>query len=174
MNALGCNFVGSVVITTTGTPIVGVHKYGDEADKWAGGYNGIPGAAGANSLFFPYFYHTDPAYTPTPGTPTTWAQYTGLIVQNVDTAPVDVYVNVLDRSGATVLSIKDPTSIGVGSSHGFNSRFGGNLPASTFAVLAQNFTGGAYITATGKVVGVMSNWNPVFGGDINETNAFGR
>ncbi len=175
MNALGCNFLGSVVITSTGTPIVGIHKYGDDADKWAAGYNGIPSSVGATSLYFPYFYHTDPAYTPGAGTPTTWAQYTGLIVQNVDTVPVDVYVNVLSRDGVTVLaSIKDPTPIDPGVSHGYNSRYGGNLPAATFAVLPQNFGGGAFITTTGKVIGVMSTWNPVFGGDINETNAFGR
>ncbi len=175
MNALGCNFLGSVVITSTGAPIVGIHKYADTADGWADAYNGIAPSTGGNSLYYPFFYHTDPAYTPAPGTPSTWAQYTGLIVQNVDTVPVDVYVNVLSRDGTTVLaSIKDPTQLGPGISHGYNSRYGGNLPASTFGVLPQNFTGGAYITSTGKVIGVMSTWNPVFGGDILETDAFAR
>lgn len=174
INALGCNFLGSVVITSTGTPIVGIVKDADDQSQWAGGYNAAPSTSGGTSMYFPYLYHTDFNNAATTGTPTNWAQWTGVIVQNVDTVPVDVYLNVLARDGTTVIaSVKDPTQVGLGSAHGYNSRYGGNIAASTFNVLALNFGGGAYITATGKIVGVQTTWN-MYGGDFNETLGFPR
>jgi hypothetical protein len=173
MQTLGCNFLGSVVITST-QPIVGIIKDDYASLQQAGGYNGVAGSKGGASMYFPYFYHTTNNYSTAPTASNPWAQYTGVIVQNVDTAPVDVYLNVLDRTGTTVIaSIKDPTSVGIGASHGFNAQYGGNLPASTFASLSWGFTGGAFITATGKIVGVSSTWN-TFGGDVNEALGFPR
>jgi hypothetical protein len=174
INALGCDFLGSVVITSTGTPIVGVEKEVYLTDKFASGYNGVPSTAGGQSMYFPFFYHNDASQSSSTGQPTNWTAWTGLIVQNVDAAPVDVYLNVLGRDGSTVIaSLKDPTSIGIGSSHGYNARFGGAFPASTFNVLPLNFNGGAYITATGKIVGLMSTTS-LYGGDVNETLGFAR
>jgi hypothetical protein len=173
MNALGCNFLGSVLITSTGTPIVGIVKAADDLNRWASGYNGVATSAAGNSAFFPYFYHTDYSQSSSTGTPTNWAQWSGAIVQNADGVPIDVYVNVLDRNGVTVVSIKDPVQIGVGAAHGYNARYDASLPASTFNVLPLNFGGGAYITSTGKIVALQSTWN-MYAGDMNDTLGFAR
>jgi hypothetical protein len=173
INALGCNFLGSVKVEATGATVVGILKDAWENEKWASAYNGVAGTVAGTSLYFPYFYHTTNNYATAPSPSNPWAQWTGVIVQNVDTTPLSVWVNILDRAGNTVISVKDPVQLAPGVAHGYNSQYDGSIPGSTFATLPWNFGGGAYITSTGKIVGAMTTWN-MFGGDANETLGFSK
>lgn len=173
-DALKCNFLGSVVVESSSVPIVGILKQAFEADHWASAYNGVASTAAGTSLYYPFFYHTSNDYANPPTASNPWSQWSGAIVQNVDTVPVTVYINVLGRDGSLKVHVLDPNPIAPGNSHGYNSQYDGSLPSAIVAppaALGWGFTGGAYITATGKIVGLESTWN-MQAGDVNETLAF--
>jgi hypothetical protein len=81
------------------------------------------------------------------------SDWTSIVVQNMNAYDIDVYHSYYDRDGgAPVLVFTD--TIPALSSHGYNTRYGGNVPASTWNALGTPFYGAAVITSTAPIVGV--------------------
>jgi len=82
-----------------------------------------------------------------------WTGYSGLIVQNLDPDnEADVHVKFLKSDGTVGVEFDD--TIPANSSHGYNTRYNAAVPASTFNVLGNNWSGPAIIT-TDNPVGIV-------------------
>lgn len=79
------------------------------------------------------------------------SDWTAIGVQNMNTFSVTAYVNIYDRDGLLALQFTD--DIPGLSSHAYNTRFGGNVAASTFDPLGDRFMGSAIISSTNPIVG---------------------
>jgi len=141
--ALGDRFLGSVIISST-DPIVGVcSTIRKPSGGLAGTYQGVPG--GASTQIFPRLYRTKNGAA--------WTGYSGLIVQNLDPDnEADVHVKFLKSDGTVGVEFDD--TIPANSSHGYNTRYNAAVPASTFNVLGNNWSGPAIIT-TDNPVGIV-------------------
>ncbi len=137
---LGTRFLGSAIVSSTDS-IVGVCtnlRY--PSDGLAGAYNGIPD--GASSLTFPREYRTKSGGK--------WTGYSGLVVQNLDpSSAATVYHNWYLSDGTLQLQFIDV--IPANSSHGYNTRYDADVPASTFNSLGNNWAGTVIMTTTNPV-----------------------
>jgi len=142
---LGDRFLGSVIITSD-DPIVGVcSTIRVPSDGLAGSYQGFP--EGSGKLVFPRLYRTKNG--------TFWTGYSGMVVQNLDPDDaVDVHVEFLNADGT--LGVQFDDNIPANSSHGYNTRFDADVPASTFNPLGDNWSGAAIITTASAdgIVGI--------------------
>jgi hypothetical protein len=81
------------------------------------------------------------------------SDWTSIVVQNMNAYSIDVYHSYYDRDGgAPVLTFSD--TIPALSSHGYNTRYGGDVPAATWEALGTPFYGAAVISSTDAIVGV--------------------
>jgi hypothetical protein len=139
---LGTNFNGSVIVSST-VDIVAVSNLQWTASSSAGNsataYSSEP--SGYAEVFLPATFRVQ--------TSGVWKQYSGLIVQNVGTATcTDFNVSWRDRSGVEMLAFTD--SLDPGISHGYNSRYGGQVPSGADVNdLGTSFKGGVSISSSG-------------------------
>ena len=142
-NPLGTSFLGSAIVTST-DPIVAVcSTIRVPLGGLAGSHEGFPG--GADKLIFPRLYRTKngPA----------WTGYSGLVIQNLDpNNSADVHVEFLNSDGSIGVQFDD--TIPANASHGYNTRYDADVPASTFTALGTNWSGPAIIT-TDNTVGIV-------------------
>ncbi|MFQ5578156.1 MAG: hypothetical protein ACE5G8_14320, partial [Anaerolineae bacterium] len=104
-------------------------------------------AAGYTRLFAPAAYRR--------GAGVNWAQYTGLIVQNIGQGACNNFaVQWRDRNNVKVLEYADTLPVNI--AHGYNTRFGADVPVtSDVADLTGDFLGSVYIDAPGcSLIGI--------------------
>jgi hypothetical protein len=166
-NALGNNWNGSVVITST-VNIVAVANLQWTADSPVGmaatAYTSE--SSGYAEVFVPATFRREDAGT--------WKQFTGLIVQNVGaTACNNFTVEWRDRAGNLLLSYTD--SLNPAISHGYNTRYGADVPTgSNVADLGSDFRGSVYINAPGcELIAIHNTLWPLWT-DSTTYNAFGK
>jgi hypothetical protein len=97
-----------------------------------------------------------------------------LVIQNLSssTATVDLYF--YDQSGTQQLLINNHTIAG-DAAVPFNTRAGGDVPASTFNALGDNFTGSAYITSNQPILGIANTrWNRASDNKATQWNLVGQ
>lgn len=142
---IGNSWNGSVIIeSTNGKNIVAVTNL-----QWTAVSNiGFAGtsytseAAGSDRVLIPATFRIVSGAT--------WDQFTGVIVQNINdsTACNNFDVEWFDRDGNSLLSYQD--SLGPSTSHGYNTRYGADIPNSVnVASLGNEFRGSVVVSATG-------------------------
>ncbi len=179
------NWQGSAVVeSTSGHKIVGVVKQGYDTNLWAGGYNMLSDADAAQKWSFPLVYRRDF------GGP--WVDYAGIICQNVGSGNIAPTLSYIDRraeatkctASTTTCSFTDATPFGQYITHGFNTRYGGNVADTWYSTnMAANFLGAATASITsGSMVCIQETWAErlyvnntwVTGGDANLNNSYGQ
>ncbi|MDH4207655.1 MAG: hypothetical protein OEV76_02160 [Anaerolineae bacterium] len=142
-NPLGTSFLGSAVVTST-DPIVAVcSTIRVPLGGLAGSYQGVPG--GEQKLIFPRLYRTKNGGL--------WTGYSGLVVQNLDpNNSADVHLQFLRSNGTVAVEFDD--TIEANASHGYNTRYDADVPASTFSPLLTNWSGPVIVT-TSNAVGIV-------------------
>ena len=75
-----------------------------------------------------------------------WVQYGGNVIQNLGTSTANVTVEIMDRNGNTLYTFND--SIPSLASHGYNTRFGANMPSDAFTPMGDDFNGALKVTST--------------------------
>lgn len=141
--AVGNKWNGSLVITSTnGKQIVAVSTLQWTSISSAGesGTSYTSESTGSARILIPAsFRRTD----------SSWKQFSGVIVQNIgSTACSNFTVDWIDRDGNKMLSYSD--SLNAGISHGYNSRYGADIPNSVDAAsLGSDFRGSVVINAPG-------------------------
>ncbi|MCO6452343.1 MAG: hypothetical protein J5I90_16310 [Caldilineales bacterium] len=114
----------------------------------AGIYTLANEAGGATKIFTPNVKRINPG---------TWQKWSAVIVQNLGGSAADVTVAFYNRSGTKVLEFAND-SIGVGASLGYNTRNGGDKPASAFDPLGTSFEGHVVVTSNnGQPLAVVLN-----------------
>lgn len=174
----------AVVESTSGHKIVGVVKQGYDTSLWAGGYNMLSDADAAQNWSFPLVYRRDFSGP--------WVDYAGIICQNVGTGNIAPKLTYVDRrveatkctASTTTCSFTDATPFGQYITHGFNTRYGGNVLDTWYAnTLDANFLGAATASITsGSMVCIQETWAErlyvnntwVTGGDANLNNSYGQ
>jgi hypothetical protein len=166
-NALGSDWNGSVVVESD-VDIVAVAKLQWTADSPVG-------TAGTS-------YTSDPAGYAQINVPAnfrrvssgTWRQFTGLVVQNVGTSACNNFsVEWRDRSGVLLLDYTD--SLAPNISHGYNSRYGADIPSGNDpADLGDDFRGSVAIDAPGCELMAIHNTLWPLWTDSTTYNAFGQ
>lgn len=144
--ALGEAYNGSVIVESkNNTKIAAVTNL-----QWAVSSTGPAGTSftsfdsGTNQVLIPASFRRG-------SNSTKWSQYTGVIVQNVSATDAcnDFTVKWFDRSGANLLTYTDSLDSGI--SHGFNTRFVADIPASASVdKLGTDFRGSILIEGTGS------------------------
>jgi hypothetical protein len=174
---------GAVVESTSGHRIVGVVKQGYDTDLWAGGYNMLSDADAAQTWSFPLVYRR--AFNKP------WTDYIGIVCQNVSAANIAPQLSFIDRratvtqcTSASPCVTTDATPFGQYITHGYNTRYGGNVAGTWFSTnFAANFIGAATASiSSGSMVCIQETWaeeiyaNNVWvnGGDANLNNAYGQ
>ena len=169
-NALGNNWNGSVVITST-TNIVAVANLqwtedspvGNSATAYTSDYQGY------EEVFIPATFRRVDGDT--------WKQFTGLVIQNIGSSACNNFqVQWRDRSGNTLLSYTDSLEPNI--SHGYNSRYGADgsdFPSGVNVTnLGNDFRGSVYINAPGcKLIAIHNTLWPLWT-DSTTYNAFGK
>ncbi|RLC82089.1 MAG: hypothetical protein DRJ03_10630 [Chloroflexi bacterium] len=166
-NGLGDDFNGSVKITSN-VDIVAIANLQWTTDSPVGlaatAYSSEPG--GYSEVAVPATFRREDSGT--------WKQFSGLIVQNVGSAACNNFdVEWRDRSGTLLLSYQD--SLNPNISHGYNSRYGGQVPSGAdVADLGTDFRGSVFISASGCELIAIHNtlWNVWT--DSTTYNAFGK
>ncbi len=175
---------GAVVESTSGHHIVGVVKQGYDTDLWAGGYNMLSDADAAQTWSFPLVYRRS-FNKP-------WTDYIGIACQNVSASNIAPTLNFVDRratatactASTTTCATTDATPFGQYITHGYNTRYGGQVAADWFSTnFGANFIGAATASiSSGSMVCIQETWaeeiyaNNVWvnGGDANLNNAYGQ
>ena len=75
-----------------------------------------------------------------------WVQYGGNVIQNLGTTTANVQVQIMDRSGNVLYTFND--QIPALASHGYNTRFGADMPSDAFAAMGDDFNGALKVTST--------------------------
>jgi len=99
-----------------------------------------------------------------------WYDYSGIVVQNLapnTTAPVAI--KFYDRAGVLKLSRTD--TLPANSAHGYNTRYGGDLPLADFELLGTAFNGSVSVCSTDNrpISGVSKTW---IEGSVNATEMY--
>ena len=142
---LGDTWNGSIIVNSTnGTDIAAVTnlQWVNSAGTGPAGTSFTSFASGNNTVLIPASFRR----TSGGG----WNQYTGVIVQNVGSSACNNFsVTWTDRSGTDQLTFTD--SLDAGISHGFNTRFGADIPSgSSASSLGDEFRGSVTITGGGS------------------------
>lgn len=142
---LGESWDGSVKITSTdGIPLVGTGITTWGTLGYAGIYALVSDNAASDTIFIPAQYRRAPGGS--------WAQWSALNLQNIgDTtvARADLTITYIDTNGATVATFTGnqlPSDLAPGAAFGMNTRTGGDLAATAFAGLGDNFIGGILVS----------------------------
>jgi hypothetical protein len=166
--ALGENWNGSVIVSSPSADIVAVANLqwtsDSPVDSAATAYASEP--AGYEELFIPASFRRESGG---------WKQFTGLVVQNIgDSACTDFTVQWFDRDGVNKLEFTDTLAL-TGQSHGYNSRYGAQIPSgSDPADLGADYRGSVYISATGcELIAIHNTLWPLWT-DSTTYNAFGQ
>lgn len=141
---IGTRWNGSVIIeSTNGRDVVAVTnlQWTDDSAIGAAGTSFTSEDVGTERVLIPATFRL--------GSGGNWKQFTGLIVQNIGTSSCSNFnVDWFDRAGANLLSYQDTLDTGI--SHGYNTRYGADIPAgSTAADLGGEFRGSVVIDAPG-------------------------
>ena len=166
-NGLGDDFNGSVKITSN-VDIVAIANLQWTADSPVGlaatAYSSE--ASGYAEIAVPAAFRREDSGT--------WKQFSGLIVQNVGGAACNNFdVEWRNRNGALLLSYQDSLNSNI--SHGYNTRYGGQVPSgANVADLGTDFRGSVFIAAPGCELVAIHNtlWNVWT--DSTTYNAFGK
>ncbi|HOT91133.1 MAG TPA: hypothetical protein PLJ78_10580 [Anaerolineae bacterium] len=111
--------------------------------NWDAAYEGLGQAD--TTLYAPSAFRTKRADG-------SWNIYSAVVVQNTTGASADIHFNYINRStGNTDLHLV--RTVGAYAATGLNTRTGGDLPASTFEVLGDNWAGSVIVTSTANIVG---------------------
>lgn len=183
-SAAAPSWQGSAVVESlTGQKIVGVVKQGYDTDMWAGGYNMLSAADAAQTWSFPLVYRR--------GFNKPWTDYVGIVCQNVSAGNIAPTLSFVDRratatqcTATSPCVVNDAVPFGENITHGYNTRYGGNVAATWFASSFEaNFIGAATASiTTGQMVCIQETWaEEVFaggvwvnGGDANLNNSYGQ
>jgi len=178
------NWQGSAVVESlTGENIVGVVKQGYDTDLWAGGYNMLSDADAAQTWSFPLVYRR--------GFNKPWTDYVGIVCQNVSSGDVAPELSFVDRratatscTAASPCVVTDATPFGENITHGYNTRYGGQVASTWFADnFDANFIGAATASiSSGSMVCIQETWAEevyaggvwIDGGDANLNNSYGQ
>ncbi len=148
---------------TSDQPLAGVYNSltVSGSNKRASSY--IAEGAGSTHLFFPAAYRLKAG--------SAFTKFSALLVYNPGTTAATVTLHWYDQSGTEKYSFSD--TIPGGSSHGYNTRYGANVPNPTalYNALGDNFKGAVYVSSTALVVG-LSNTN--YADQQATYNAFGQ
>ena len=137
-------FIGSVVVTSTDSIVGTCTTVRYPSGGLAASHQGFPG--GVSKLTFPRLYRTKNGPM--------WTGYSGVVVQNLDTGgDADVHVQFLNADGSVGVEFDD--TIPSYSSHGYNTRYDADVPASTFNALGDNWSGPVIVT-TDNPVGIVA------------------
>ncbi|MBX3014544.1 MAG: hypothetical protein KF832_23700 [Caldilineaceae bacterium] len=167
--ALGGQYNGSVVIeSTNNVPIAGiVNLQFTSIDAGVGAaataYEAETGGHG--TVYIPATFRLASGG---------WKQFTGAIVQNVGTTACNNFnVEWFDRQGTRLLNYTD--SLNAGISHGYNTRYVADIPASSNpSALGENYNGSMVITAPGcQLIAIHNTLWPDWT-DSTTYNAFGK
>jgi len=79
------------------------------------------------------------------------SDWSALTVQNLNAVAITANLSFYDRDGISELAFTD--TIPAYSSHAYNTRYGGSVPASTFEELEHPFLGSAVVTSTEPILG---------------------
>jgi hypothetical protein len=174
----------ATVESLTGQEIVGVVKQGYDTSLWAGGYNMLSDADAAQTWSFPLVYRRSF------GGP--WVDYIGVICQNVAADNIAPKLSFIDRRATatkctpstTTCEFTDATPYGQYITHGFNTRYGGNVVDTWFSTnMDADFLGAATASITsGSMVCIQETWAErvyvnntwLNGGDANLNNSYGQ
>jgi hypothetical protein len=136
-NPPGDGWLGSAVVEST-SPIAGVATM--HWQQYSAAYSAVTG--GGEYAYLPSATRRIPSGS--------WLQYTGLIVQNLNTSTdADVTVRWYDRSGNELYSFTD--SIPANSSHGYNTRHtSGDVPnpSALHSALGNDWNGSVVVQST--------------------------
>ena len=151
-------WAGTVKIEVSQPAVATVVTQWDRSGKWeAGIYAAADVDAGATKVFVPGVRRINPG---------SWQASSAVIVQNLGTGTADVTVDFYDRTGNKLLSFPND-SITPGAAWGYNTRNGGNKPASDFNALGNAYEGHAVVTSNnGQPISVVLNgisWAPTGG-----------
>jgi hypothetical protein len=87
-----------------------------------------------------------------------------MAIQNTESTPQTVYVNYVDRFGVAYPAARESFTIPAQTSHVFYQASNANLPA--------GFLGGATITSTGKIAGVVNFYNNGASAAVTQFNSY--
>jgi hypothetical protein len=166
-NALGDNFNGSVVVESN-VDVVAIANLQWTADSPVGNAATayFSEAGGYESVSVPASFRRESSGV--------WKQFTGLVVQNVGTSACNNFtVEWRDRSGVKLLDFTD--SLDPNISHGYNSRYGADVPAgANVASLGSDFRGSVLFDAPGcELIAIHNTLWPLWT-DSTTYNAFGQ
>lgn len=160
--ALGSSFNGTVVIQcTNGQPLASVvHTFWDlPYESSASTYQPVP--SGATEIFVPY--------APRKMSGSDWVEWAKIAIQNLSGSSANITLTFYNLDGSVALTVTD--TMAGNSGDAYNTRTGsdsGSKPASAFAPLGGNFTGGMKITSTQPIVAVVNLINnPRWSGTYN-------
>lgn len=88
-----------------------------------------------------------------------WYDYSGVVIQNLnETQAASINVYFYDRNGVQKTWFND--SIPAKSSHGYNTRYNGDAPASAMSALGTDFNGSVRVVSTGnqEIIGLNKTW----------------
>ena len=144
---LPSGFIGSAVVSSdrpmacnVNTQIVGSGVGTTTNPARAGTSSGVESANASTSIFAPQVMKSLAG---------TYNSY--MAIQNTESSPLTVFVNYVDRFGVAYPAARESFTIPGQTSHLFYQASNANLPA--------NFLGGATITSTGKIAGVINFYN---------------
>jgi hypothetical protein len=169
-NPLGTDWDGSVkIISDDDIPLVGTGITNWGTAGYAGIYALASESTAAEVIFVPAQYRRAPGGV--------WAQWSAINLQNIGSTTVsadDLTVTYIDTNGTTVATFTGadlPGDLAPGAAFGMNTRNGGDLAASAFTALGDNFIGGIVVEgpAGSELIAVnnivYSNRASVYNGD---------
>jgi hypothetical protein len=142
---LGTGWEGSVkIISKDDIPLVGTGVTTWGLLGYAGMYALVTDAGASDTIFIPAQYRRLPNNQ--------WAQWSAINLQNIGDTTVsraDLTITYIDTAGNTVATFTGnalPFDLAPGAAFGLNTRTGGNLQASAFDTLGNNFIGGILVS----------------------------